>query len=324
MDRKHIRIMLVIVSILLLTLLTSCDKIGKGADQQEPGTLIEKGDQAQNQDTDIVEDSDQNKTDDPKKKDEKDKEKDQAKDTANKEPLKKFEYSWSGSAMPDIVVIVDDFGNSTTLLDDFGKLPSEVVFAVLPDLSATKRSGEVGAQYGHEVIIHLPMYAGPTNNVGKRYVKMDSTSEEIAALLRDFKSQLPMAIGANNHMGSTATKDRDLMERVLKEIHAQGMFFMDSMTTNAVTPSVARTLGYPALKRDMFLDVDDYHKPNSEASINSKIEYLGRFKGRREPVIIITHCHTREKLNALQDFITKIKAAGLKLTTLSAAKRIAA
>lgn len=321
MDRKHIRIILLIASLFLLALIASCDIGDKASsDEEQHGTLIEKGELSSEQYTDIDTDENDEKSGEQKKSDDKESK------TESKTPLKKFEYSWSGSAMPDIVIIVDDFGNSTSLLEDFAKLPSEVVFAVLPDLGATKRSGEVGAQYGHEVIIHLPMDAGPKNRntVGKRYVKMDSTREEIAELLRDFKRQLPMAIAANNHMGSYATKDRNLMEDVLKEIHAQGLFFMDSMTTNAVTPSVARTLGYPALKRDIFLDVDDKHKPNSEASINAKIEYLGRYKGRREPVIIITHCHNREKLNALQDFITKIQAAGLKLTTLSAARRLAA
>ena len=320
MDRKLIRIILLIASFVMLVLITSCDRGDKvSSDEPEAGTMIEMGEQSQAQDTDLETDAKDGQASEQKKGDEKEAPKE------SKTPLKSFQYSWTGSDnMPDIVIIVDDFGNSTTLLEDFGKLPQEVVFAVLPDLGATKRSGEVGAQYGHEVIIHFPMYAGPKNNVGTRYVKMDSSSEEIAGLIRDFKSQLPMAIGANNHMGSTATADRNVMEKVLKELHAQGLFFVDSMTIgSAVTPALARTLGYPALKRDMFLDVDDKHKPNSEASINAKIEYLGRYKGRKEPVIIITHCHNREKLNALQEFITKIKAQGLKLTTLSAAKRLA-
>jgi hypothetical protein len=81
--------------------------------------------------------------------------------TPQKSPLSKYEYNWSGSDdMPDIVIIVDDFGNSGgKLLEDFADLPQEIVFAVLPDLSHSKTAAEIAARKGHEVIIHVPMEA---------------------------------------------------------------------------------------------------------------------------------------------------------------------
>lgn len=238
-------------------------------------------------------------------------------------PLGKFEYTWTDSDdMPDIVIVVDDFGSSGALLEDYAKLPSEVVFAVLPDLAHTKRSGEIAAQYNHEVLIHMPMQPESTSeNPGEKYVKTTDSEETIKSLIADFYKQLPMAIGANNHMGSAATANREAMQAVLKNLHSKGMFFLDSATTaKSVSASIARTNGYPALKRDVFLDVPD----SKDATLAKKIESLKNYKGRREPVIIITHCHNREKLKALQNFIEQIKGMGLRLTTLSRARQLAA
>jgi hypothetical protein len=66
-------------------------------------------------------------------------------------------------------------------------------------------------------------------------------------------------------------------------------------------------------KRDIFLDVPD----NSDATIISKIEGLAKYKGRNEPVVIITHCHNRDKLNALQKFLKQIDNMEIELISVS-------
>ncbi len=313
MDKRITRTILIIASLLMLVFIFSCDREKPAV--ADNGTVIERGKALPEKDIAESPAKDSSKVADKKAKDK------PKKDADKKLPLDKFEYAWSDSKdMPDIVIIVDDFGQSTALLDGFAKLPSQVVFAVLPDLPATKRSGEVAAQYGHEVIIHVPMQAGPKDNPGERYIKTSSTREEISAMLSSFKSQLPMAIGANNHMGSGVTANRDAMELVLREIHSQNLFFMDSYTSGSSTaPSLARSLGYPALKRDIFLDVPDI----SDATLAAKISSLSKYKGRREPIIIISHCHNSAKLEGLQKFITQIQGMGLKLTTLRNAKGMA-
>jgi len=243
---------------------------------------------------------------------------------SDQQALQSYQYTWTGSEdMPDVVVIVDDFGNSGgALLEDFAKLPPEVVFAVLPDLSHTRQAGEIAAQYGHEVLIHTPMQAVSTAETpGKNYIRTDSSAEDISTLLASWHAQLPMASGANNHMGSAVTANRPAMTAVLNSLQERGLFFVDSVTTgNSVSPALARSLGYPALRRDIFLDVPD----NTDATLAAKISSLGKYKGRREPVVIITHCHNRAKLEALQKFIAQIQAMGLNLTTLAQARTLSA
>ncbi len=238
-------------------------------------------------------------------------------------PLNDFSYTWTDSKeLPDVVIVVDDFGNSGALIEDYAQLPPEVVFAILPDLSFTKKTGELASQNGHEVIIHMPMQAvSASANPGEKYLKANSSADEITSLMDSFYSQLPMAIGANNHMGSAVTANRAAMTTVLNKLNSQGLFFLDSATTaESVAPSLARSLGFPSLKRDIFLDVPD----NTDNTLASKISSLGKYKGRTEPIIIITHCHNKEKLRALQKFITQIQGMGLRLTTLRSAKQISA
>lgn len=233
--------------------------------------------------------------------------------------LKEHRYTWTDSKdIPPVIIIVDDFGMADgDLLQGFADLPKEVAFAILPDLPKTKKSANLAVQTGHDVIIHVPMEAKMAKiSPGVRHLKTTQDEKTITDMLDAFYEQLPMAIGANNHMGSSATNDKYLMSVVLNHLNSRGLFFIDSGTIgNSVAYKLAATLGFKSIKRDLFLDVPD----NTDATIAARISDLGRYKGRKEPVIIITHCHNKAKLHALQKFIAQITAMGVRLTSLSQA-----
>ncbi|NLO44478.1 MAG: divergent polysaccharide deacetylase family protein [Candidatus Cloacimonetes bacterium] len=231
-------------------------------------------------------------------------------------PLAKYEYNWGrGDQMPDVVIIIDDFGyTSGQLLEDFANLPPEIVFAVMPNLAQTKISAEKGAAKGHEIILHLPMEAQlSSTSPGERYISEDMSKDEIAPMIDSFLEQLPMAIGVNNHMGSTSTESISTMDAVLRHLKRRGLFFIDSVTTaKSVAYAVSKEYNLPFARRDIFLDVPD----SSDETLAQKIQDLGKYKGRREPVIIITHCHNREKLDALHKFLAQIKGMGINIIPL--------
>lgn len=226
--------------------------------------------------------------------------------------ISKYQYTWSESdEMPPVCIIIDDFGQSAgPLLEDFGSLPKEIAFAILPDLPHTRTAAQLASRTGHETLIHAPMKPIGNENPGKRYIKTGMTQAEISGLLQDFFSQIPNAVAVNNHMGSSATADYTTMKLVVGEMQELGIFFVDSATTaKSMVPTVASELGVKTAKRDIFLDVPD----NSDATLISKIQSLGKYKGRNEPIVIITHCHNRDKLIALQKFITQIEDMGITL-----------
>jgi len=238
--------------------------------------------------------------------------------TADSTVLNGFKYSWTDSKeIPPIIIIVDDFGYADKdLLQGYANLPQEVAFAILPDLPATKKAAQIARQTGRDVLIHAPMEAAQSKiKPGERYIKTGQDAGTIASLIDAFHEQIPNAIALNNHMGSTATADKTVMRAVLEHLASRGLFFVDSVTSGAtVGYNMANTLGQRTVRRNLFLDVPD----NSDATIAARISDLGRYKGRVEPVVVITHCHNQAKLDALNKFISQIRTMGLRLTSLSA------
>ena len=231
--------------------------------------------------------------------------------------IESYKYTWSKTdAMPPVVIIIDDFGqNAGQLLDDFSALPEEIAFSILPDLPYTQTAARLAGRTNHETLIHIPMQAlDHKANPGKRYLQTGMDKYAISDLLQDFYAQIPNAIAANNHMGSEVTADLSTMISILEELDNLGLYFLDSATTNkSAAFTAAKNLGLKIGKRDIFLDVPD----NSDATIINKIEGLAKYKGRNEPVVIITHCHNREKLIALQKFLTQIDNMGIELISVS-------
>jgi polysaccharide deacetylase 2 family uncharacterized protein YibQ len=227
--------------------------------------------------------------------------------------IQSYQYTWSeNDNLPPMVIVIDDFGQTGgELLQDFAKLPSQIAFAILPDLPQTRTTAQLADKTGHEVLIHIPMQAENSSiSPGKRYLKSGMESSNISELLGEFYLQMPNAIAANNHMGSATTADYNTMFAVLSELREMGLFFLDSATTaKSAVPSAAKKLGINTAKRDIFLDVPDV----SDATLISKIQSLGKFKGRNEPIVVITHCHNRNKLVALQKFIAQITDMGIEL-----------
>jgi polysaccharide deacetylase 2 family uncharacterized protein YibQ len=232
---------------------------------------------------------------------------------------KPYTYHWNDSGeIPPVSIIIDDFGNvDKELLQGFLTLDKNVTFAVLPDLPQTEKTARQANLYGHEVILHVPMEAIDKNqNPGKRYLKSGINDSAIIDIINSFLDQVPNAIGINNHMGSGATSDIDIMMPVMKVLNEKDLLFLDSRTTASTKAAMAAleySVNYTA--RDIFLDVPD----NSSLTLNQKLRDLEKFRGRLEPVIIITHCHNASKLEAVRTFITQLKGLGIKLIPLSEA-----
>lgn len=237
------------------------------------------------------------------------------------QPPVKYQYTWINSdRIPPVCIVIDDFGQiSGNLLQGFAELDESITFAILPDLPFTEKSAQIANIYGHEVIIHIPMQASDKNqNPGKRYIKVGQDAPSIKDLLDDFIKQIPQAVGANNHMGSGATADYDVIYTVIKHLDKKDLFFLDSKTTpQSKVPNVTKELKQYYIARDIFLDVPDV----SNATINSKLKELERFRGRVEPIIIISHCHNQEKLVAMRNFVNHLKGMGIQLISVSEALR---
>ncbi|KQC04693.1 MAG: hypothetical protein APR54_08725 [Candidatus Cloacimonas sp. SDB] len=227
------------------------------------------------------------------------------------------DYEITDSAKTLLAVIVDDFGYyNGKLLEDFCDLDSNITFSILPGLSNTTEIMFKAEASGHETMIHMPMepFDYPRNNPGPDAIYVHMSENEIRRKMQFYFSELPLCAGANNHMGSLATSDRDVMRTVLTEIKDKGLYFVDSRTSqSSVAYSLAQELMIPALENNLFLDTPSV----SEETLKIKINQLKTMQKTKDKIVVITHCNNREQFDYLKKFIAQIKELNFELVPVS-------
>ncbi|NOQ46072.1 MAG: hypothetical protein GQ559_05290, partial [Desulfobulbaceae bacterium] len=133
---------------------------------------------------------------------------------------------------PRIAIIIDDMGYHQKIGDRLLDMDIALTFSFLPRAPFTLEMEEKAYQKGRDILVHLPMEAqDPSWNLGPGALYLSDTPEKIAATTLENINAVPHAIGANNHMGSRFTEERQAMRVVLAELKKQGLFFIDSYTT---------------------------------------------------------------------------------------------
>jgi uncharacterized protein len=158
---------------------------------------------------------------------------------------------------PRMVVVIDDMGDHPVLAKNLMELPFPVTLAILPYRPRTKAIEALAVEHGAEIILHQPMQPGsyPRVNPGPGAVFTDMDATRVKSIVAENLSQLPHAIGVNNHMGSAFTSDAAGMEAVMPVLKSKGLFFLDSVTSAvSVAPEAARKAGVPYYRRAVFLD----------------------------------------------------------------------
>jgi uncharacterized protein len=213
-----------------------------------------------------------------------------------------------------IALVIDDFGDRLDgLVTEFFNLDGKITVSVIPGRRLSTRVAKEANARGCEIILHLsmePLHAAFREDGYTIMTKMPRA--DIQAAFQKSLNEIPFAVGVNNHMGSRATSDRQTMVDVLEEIKQKGLYFMDSYTVaSSVAYAVAREMGVPCAKRDVFVDVD-----GAEPAIRLKLQELARKAKKEGSAVGIGHCH-RNMLNALQGEIPKLQKDGFKLVPLS-------
>jgi len=220
-----------------------------------------------------------------------------------------------------LAIVVDDFGEiDGDLLSGFLNLPKEVSFAIFPDMKNSLSTMERAAAQGRETIIHVPMepLGYPQVNPGKPAILLQMKEAEVSRLVHRVIDQMPQCVGINNHMGSLATTDPDLMGYVMQVLKAKNKVFLDSRTSNvSVAWQTAQKAHIPAFRNDIFLDSPDV----SASTLESKIRQLEAMSAKKPHLIAITHCHNQAKLVYLVQFIDRMRKAGYTLVPLSQSGR---
>jgi len=217
-------------------------------------------------------------------------------------------------AGPQVAIILDDLGYDRAAADALFSLAFPLTISVLPHLPFSTEIAEEAYRRGYQVLLHLPMESANGDAKPEPIeLRAGMTSEQVARVLAGMLATVPYAAGVNNHQGSLATSDANLMAAMMSALRGRGLFFIDSRTTTAtVAYDVARRVGTLAAYRNVFF-LDD--TPTRAAVLNA----LGLAERRAQLqgwAIAIGHPHPAT-LQALGEFLPQLEAHGTHLVFAS-------
>lgn len=221
-----------------------------------------------------------------------------------------------GQVTGRLAIVIDDAGRDLDSQHIYEQMGIPLTLAVMPDQVHTRDAARSWRAHGLPVILHQPMESVSGIGMEPKVILTSMSDAAIRQMLRDSLSQLPEAIGINNHQGSKATIDARTMDIVMNELHHRGLFFFDSHTNSTTAAEkAAKTYGVPYVRNDLFVD-----NSASVSDICAMIQEGADRAKKKGTYIIIGHCrpHTAE---AFRQMVPKLKAQGIEFVYLSSLKK---
>jgi hypothetical protein len=214
-----------------------------------------------------------------------------------------------------IAVIIDDVGYPSSTLEGFLDFKGKLTFSILPFQSDTAHAARRLHQRGFELMVHIPMEPlnFPTQNPGEPALFISDSRNQIEEKLDRMIGTIPHVKGANNHMGSRATQDPELMFWTLSFLQQRGLYFVDSLTSaQSRAYGISHILEIPSVKRDVFLDNHrDYF------SIKGQFEEVKEIARSRGGAVAIGHLQSENLLRVLNEELCRLEEQGLELVFVS-------
>lgn len=167
-------------------------------------------------------------------------------------------YSSISIAQSHLAIIIDDIGYRPKEDAAIYAMPKEISVAIIPSSPYAKQQNEFAKQQNRDVLIHLPMQPMGNHKIEAGGLALGMSQERVQEIVQNAKKIVSAAIGLNNHMGSAATADEDLMNKLMTTLKEQHLFFLDSRTIGrSVATKIAKQKGISTLERNIFLDDSD-------------------------------------------------------------------
>ena len=214
----------------------------------------------------------------------------------------------------NIGIIIDDFGyRNDEISDGFLDLDAHLTYAIIPGHEHSTSFGKKAVASGFEVIVHMPM-----ENTGKTYgeeefvLMTDMDEETIKRRIKNALKQIPTAIGMNNHQGSKASADQNVMSQIARVLKEEKLFFVDSRTTvETIGETTMEVFGVPTARRNIFLDNED-----DEEKILKQLLKLADRSEELGNAIGIGHVKPKT-LYVLQEYIPILQKKGYRFEFVS-------
>ncbi|MGH7739406.1 MAG: divergent polysaccharide deacetylase family protein [bacterium] len=228
-----------------------------------------------------------------------------------------LQITWVETRAPKVCLIIDDGGyQEGKALEALYQFKVPVTVSVIPDVIYSKDLASQMPSHGIEVMCHMPMKGHEADRLDnyKEFLKPGMPAREVGRILNQALDALPGCVGMNNHMGSKATEDADLMLKVCQVLKGRGLYLIDSRTTaKSMAAAEAVKTNLVHAERNVFLD-DVVTAPAILAQLNR----LVRYARKHGTAVGIGHFKVTS-LETLRDAIPKLKAEGIQFIYASEA-----
>ncbi|MBT2970216.1 MAG: divergent polysaccharide deacetylase family protein [Candidatus Thiodiazotropha sp. (ex Ctena orbiculata)] len=211
-----------------------------------------------------------------------------------------------------IALIIDDLGNQLIAGEQALALPGALTYAFLPQTPFAWQLASRAHELNKEVMLHQPMESDNGNPLGNGALTLDMSRERFAITLRRNLASVPYVVGVNNHMGSLLTRDPTAMRWLMDVLRANGLYYIDSRTTDAtVAERTANRNLVAASRRHVFLD----NLPQTQA-IRAQLRKLIEMARDQGGAIGIAHPYP-ETLALLRKELPRLERQGVELVPVS-------
>ena len=211
-----------------------------------------------------------------------------------------------------LVVIIDDIGNSYSLGNAMVELDAPLTLAFLPHTPHAKTLANKANLLHKDVILHAPMENTVKAALGPGALTKALTETEFKLTLKKAIASIPHVQGINNHMGSELTQNKQSMQWVMETLKGEDLFFVDSLTSpKSVAYQQAVKYQLPALRRHIFLDNN-----KSTQALTKQWNKAIKIAHKTGRAILIGHPY-RESHASLAQQIPKLAAQNVEVISAS-------
>lgn len=164
-------------------------------------------------------------------------------------------YTSFSFAQSKLAIVIDDVGYHSKEDAAIFAMPREISVAIIPAAPYARVRNQEAKSQGRDILIHMPMQPVSAVKIEDGGLHLGMSAAQVNDRVNTAKNIVRDAIGMNNHMGSAATADPQLMTYLMTALQEKHLFFLDSRTIGkSVAGKIAKEQGVRSLDRHIFLD----------------------------------------------------------------------
>ncbi|HHF3761318.1 TPA: divergent polysaccharide deacetylase family protein [Haemophilus influenzae] len=164
-------------------------------------------------------------------------------------------YTSFSFAQSKLAIVIDDVGYHSKEDTAIFAMPREISVAIIPAAPYARARNQEAKSQGRDILIHMPMQPVSAVKIEDGGLHLGMSAAQVNDRVNTAKNIVRDAIGMNNHMGSAATADPQLMTYLMTALQEKHLFFLDSRTIGkSVAGKIAKEQGVRSLDRHIFLD----------------------------------------------------------------------